>query len=82
MKHGAWEPDVPDDEGDNLIHAYRARRLFMGVVSLIVIVALLLLMILGVWHIMPRERQEPSPVRMADAIARERAARVAKTLVP
>jgi poly(A) polymerase len=60
------EPEPPADESGDLAGGYRARRVFLGVVSLVVIVALLLLVILGVARIVPRERQEPeSPVRMA-----------------
>ena len=58
---------APDDDGDDLAGAYRARRLFMGVVSLVVIVALLLLVILSVWRSVPRQRQAPPPVRVAVA---------------
>jgi poly(A) polymerase len=64
--------DTPDEEGSDLAGSYRARRVLMGIVSLVVIVALLLLVILGVWQSVPRQRQAPpSPVRMADAAAGE-----------
>jgi hypothetical protein len=64
--------DAPDEEGSDLAGSYRARRVLMGIVSLVVIVALLLLVILGVWRSVPRQRQAPpSPVRMADAAAGE-----------
>jgi len=64
------ETDPREDESGDLAGSYRTRRLLMGVVSLVVIVALLLLVILGVARIVPRERQAPpSPVRMANAAA-------------
>lgn len=61
------EADPPDDESSDLDARLRVRRLFIGVVSLVVIVALLLLVILGVWYSVPRQRQAPPPpVRMAE----------------
>jgi poly(A) polymerase len=66
------KPDAPDEESTDLAGSYRTRRILMGIVSLVVIVALLLLVILGVWRSVPRQRPAPPPpVRMADAVAGE-----------
>ncbi len=58
-----------EDEWADIARARRVRRLFMGIVSVFVIVALLLLVILGVRSVVvPRERQVPvPPVLVAEA---------------
>ncbi|MBE0417607.1 MAG: HDIG domain-containing protein [Coriobacteriia bacterium] len=60
------EADPREEGHGDLAESYRVRQVLMGLVSLVVIVALLLLVILGVWRSVPREREAPpSPVRMA-----------------